>query len=383
MNRKKVLFIIESLAGGGAEKALTTLLRNCDRSKFDITICCIVNTGKYTEEVQRLAKYTYIIPNWDDCKTLWQRLKYQMLYKLIYSLLPLNWVYSWFIPKGNDIEIAFVEGFATKLLSKARSNTKKIAWVHCDLVNHHWISSIYRDINEERLSYEKFDNVIGVSESASQAITTLYGNNVNITTIYNPVDATEIINKSIEATPTYNKSKDNIRICSIGRFVQAKAFDRLLRIINRLRDEGIAVELWILGDGQLRPEYEEYIAQNNLQQIVTLWGFQSNPYSYLSQCDIFACSSITEGYSLVIAEAIVLGIPIISTNCAGPAELLADSKYGILVDNDEESLYHGLKKMVTDSEFRNQYVQQPLETSKFFDIKLFNKKIESILSTDR
>lgn len=383
MNRKKVLFIIESLAGGGAEKALTTLLRNCDHSKFDITICSIVNTGKYTEEVQKLAKYTYIIPNWDDCKTLWQRLKYQVLYKLIYTLLPLNWVYRWFIPKGNDIEIAFVEGFATKLLSRARSSSKKIAWVHCDLVNHHWISSIYRDTAKERLSYEKFDNVIGVSESASQAITTLYGNNVNITTIYNPVDATEIINKSIETTPTRNKTKDTIRICSIGRFVQAKAFDRLLRIINRLSSEGIAVELWILGDGQLRSEYEEYIAKNNLQQIVTLWGFQNNPYSYLAQCDIFACSSISEGYSLVIAEAIVLGIPIISTNCAGPAELLTDTKYGILVDNDEESLYHGLRKMVTDSDFRNQYAQQPLETSKFFDIKLFNKKIESILNTDR
>ena len=115
---KKILFVIESLTGGGAEKILSVILRNINTAKFHVTLCCIVNTGQYLKDIPKNINYKYIISNPKDCKSFWSKLIYNLKYKLVYFWLPLNWVYRLWIPKGNDIEVAFVEGFTTKLISK-------------------------------------------------------------------------------------------------------------------------------------------------------------------------------------------------------------------------------------------------------------------------
>lgn len=111
-----LLFLIESLSGGGAEKVLTTLLQHLDSNKFDVTLCCIVDCGKYVNDVKPYVHYTSILPNPEQIKGI-RKLIYQLKYKLIYSWLPLRLVYKWFVPHHADVEIAFVEGFATKLLA--------------------------------------------------------------------------------------------------------------------------------------------------------------------------------------------------------------------------------------------------------------------------
>ena len=67
--RKKILFLIESLSGGGAEKILTTILNNINTNKFDVTLCCIVNTGQFLNDIPNNVAYQYIIPK--------KNLKYQ------------------------------------------------------------------------------------------------------------------------------------------------------------------------------------------------------------------------------------------------------------------------------------------------------------------
>ena len=125
-----LLFLIESLSGGGAEKVLTTLLQYLDSNKFDVTLCCIVDCGKYVNDVKPYVHYTSILPNPEQIKGI-RKLIYQLKYKLIYSWLPLRLVYKWFVPHHADVEIAFVEGFATKLLAHSTNKqAKKIAWVH-------------------------------------------------------------------------------------------------------------------------------------------------------------------------------------------------------------------------------------------------------------
>lgn len=372
-NYVKVLFLIDNLSKGGAEKVLSVLVKHIDKQKFDITVCCIVNHGIYIDDVKKHVKYSYIIPCYDNCKTWWQKFKYKLKYKLVYSLLPLSIVYKLFVPKGNDVEVAFIEGFATKLLSKASSNSKKIAWVHIDLLNHPYTASIYKNNDDEKRAYLKFDQIIGVSNTVCESMRTLYGNNINIKTIYNPIDAQDIINKSRLPIIVPTKKDGFIRICSIGRFVPQKAFDRLLRITHKLKNDGYKVELWLLGDGELRPEYEKYIDENNLSDIVTLWGFQPNPYAYLAQCDLFVCSSIAEGYSTAVTEALILGMPIITTECSGMKEMLGNNEYGIITGNNEFALYIEIKNFYNNP---NKYIKIP----KFPSIKSYLLPIESILS---
>lgn len=137
MKKLKLLFLIESLSGGGAEKVLSVLLKHLDKTKFDITLCTIVDTGIYAEEVKKYVKYTSVLGNLQK-KNLLGKIVYKILYLFIYRILPSQLIYTLFIPKKNDIEIAFVEGFCTKILSHSTNKkAQKIAWAHTDLINNH------------------------------------------------------------------------------------------------------------------------------------------------------------------------------------------------------------------------------------------------------
>lgn len=131
----------------------------------------------------------------------------------------------------------------------------------------------------------------------------------------------------------------------------------------------------ILGDGEKKKQLEEYIKENKLTNIVKLQGFVKNPYPYLKNSDLFICSSRAEGYSLVIAESLILNVPVISTKCSGPNELLDFGKYGMLVENDEDSLYLGLKNIIDD---RNKLKELKKKSQKRSEIFNYKKTIERI-----
>lgn len=357
--RKKVLFVIESLSGGGAEKVLTVLLKHIDKTRFDVTLCTVVEIGVYMDEVKKYVSCTSILGN-PNRKTFLGKIWYRFKYKCVYNWLPLRWVYRLFIPQGNDVEVAFVEGFATKLMAaSSNKQAKKLAWVHTDLINNHWIESIYQNITEERLSYQKYDQIIGVSKQVTNSVQKLY-HLKNVITCYNPIESDVILKWAGENLSLPSK-KESLRLVSVGRFVPQKAFDRLLRVVNRLYKEGFSLELWLLGDGEQRPLLEQYIRDKNLEAIVTLWGFQTNPYPYLQHSDLFVCSSVSEGYSTAVTEALIIGLPVVTTACSGMDELLDNGTYGIITENDEGALYEGVKRCFTQSDLLNTYKEQAIQ----------------------
>lgn len=380
--RKNVLFVIESLCGGGAEKVLTTLLKHLDKSKYNITLCTIINTGNYIDEVKPYVNYTSVI-SLPHNQSILDRIWYTIKYKLVYKLLPISWVYKLFIPKDNDIEIAFCEGFTTKLMSKSSNKkAKKIAWVHIDLKFNPWSQrlGIYRNIKEETLTYSKFDSIITVSKTVKESFKEIYGQAEKIVTIYNPIDVHEIRQKGKEYIEGYNK--DVMNLVTVGRLVPQKGYDILLQIVVRLKNEGYKFILRILGEGTEWKELLHYKEQNELQDYVELMGFKKNPYPYIVNSDLFVCSSRSEGYSLVIAESLVLGIPVLSTYCSGPNELLDEGKYGKLVENGDHGsgLYEGLKQFLNNKELLEEYRQKAIERGNFFSLTKVINEIEEILN---
>ena len=377
---KKILILIESLSGGGAEKVLTTLLHHINYHQFDITLCCICNIGKYFDEINPNVHYISLLPNPNKLPHLFQFI-YQLKYKLIYYWLPLKWVYQWFIPHHADVEIAFVEGFATKFLAHSTNKkAKKIAWIHIDLEKFHWTKSIYKDITEEEKTYQQYNQLITVSETAKEAFLREFKNvHTPIKTLYNPINSLEIIQKSKLTISTPTKKTDTIRLVSIGRFTTQKAYNRLLRIINQLIHEKYPIELWLLGDGEQRHLLENYIKKQHLENTVILWGFQDNPYAYLAQCDLFVCSSISEGYSTAVTEALILGLPVITTNCSGMHELLKNGECGIITENSEEALYIGLKQLLDNPSLLQHYKNKAIERGKDFSLQKLIEPIEKLL----
>ena len=378
--RKKILFLIESLSGGGAEKILTTILNNININKFDVTLCCIVNTGQFLNDIPSNVAYQYIIPNPKETNSLWSKLKYTLKYKLVYSWLPLNWVYKLWVPKGNDIEIAFVEGFSTKLLSKSSSKSKKIAWLHTDFGYNHWTPIVFKNNRQEEVTYSKFNNVVCVSHVVKDSLLKIYPSLNNVIVKYNPINDILIRDMSTISSGIKCINVESLKLISVGRLAPQKGYDRLLPIIKRLYDNGHNISLTILGEGSERNKLEEYIAKNNLENIVSLPGFTANPYSIIKEHDLFVCSSRAEGYSTAVTEALILGLPVITTDCSGMRELLGENnEYGVVVQNDEESLYNGIKKFLENKSYLEFYTTKAIERGKKFSLTSLMNEIEDIL----
>lgn len=382
MKKKKVLFFADGLYGGGAERVLQTVLKYLDKNLFDITLYSIKEetlNDLYPSDII----YHYIFYHWNPEDTFWERLRKRLINKfklLIYYYLSPSIFYSLFVKGKYDVEVAFIEGYATRIVSgSTNKKSKKIAWVHTDLEKNHWTQIAYKNVQEEQKSYQRYDMIVAVSDAVKEVIKRVFNiRKSHVKTIYNPIDTNEILNKT-RIRMSLPQKLHNIRLVSIGRLVQQKAYCRLLRIINRLVQESYSIELWILGEGGERKFLEDYIKQNDLEDFVTLWGFQANPYAYLSSCDLFVCSSIIEGYSTAVTEAIIVGLPVVTTECAGMKELLDNGKYGLITENSEDGLYFGIKKMLDTPLLLTYYRNQTSNRAKDFSIGNMLCPIEQLL----
>ena len=113
-----------------------------------------------------------------------------------------------------------------------------------------------------------------------------------------------------------------------------------------------------------------------MENAVKILGFQRNPYPYVAMSDMLICSSRAEGYSLVIAEAMVLGLGIISTNCSGPNELLGNGQYGLLVDNHEDALFEAMMHVLKNPSLMKELQEKAKQRSCWFDSETIFREIQ-------
>ena len=130
--KKKVLFAIESLAGGGAEKILATIVKNIDKTKFDITVLTVVKTGVYVEEVEKYCTLISMLPEYEKLTNPIAKMKYKVDYKKIYKEDCAK-IYKKYVKNVYDVEIAFVEGFVTKLVANSTNKYSKKYAAHDEL----------------------------------------------------------------------------------------------------------------------------------------------------------------------------------------------------------------------------------------------------------
>ena len=126
---------------------------------------------------------------------------------------------------------------------------------------------------------------------------------------------------------------------------------------------------------------EQIIKASDLQETVTLLGFKSNPYPYIKRADLLACSSDYEGFSSFIAEGLILGKAIVTTNCGGMEELLGSSQYGIITECDKKALSEGIKKLLSDNNLKEEYEKNAMERGTGFSIRASVKATEDLFKT--
>lgn len=373
---KKIIFMIESMVVGGAEKALINIANNLDKTKYEVTVLSMFKYSvydgydyKFKEMFNKDVKVQHLIDNSN-------KIKYK-LFNFFYNKIPKKLTYKYFIKEKYDIEVAFYEGFPTIFLSNSTNKgSKKIAWLHTDS-NNAFAHVDKNQIEEVREMYNKFDSIVGVSSSVINSFKNIIGNEEKLTTIYNIIETKSIINKSKEEICTSLISK-KFKMITVGRIIPIKGYDRLLECVKRLSDEGFKFELWIVGDGSEKIKLHNYIEENNLKNTVKLLGFKNNPYKYLNSCDLFVCSSIAEGFSTVATEALVLSKPIVTTNCSGMKELFGENECGIITENSAEGLYKGLKRILENKELFSYFKDEANKRSEFFSLENGLKEMEGV-----
>lgn len=362
----KILFFIEALSGGGAEKVLLNLVNAMDKSKFDITVQTLF-PDESAKHLDPAVRYKYCYKSASKIGNL--RMRAEAEIGLTYSL---------HIKGDYDIEVAYLECGSTKIMS-ASTNKKatKLAWVHCDLRKKAGDVSVF--VRKTEKYYKKFDKIVCVSNDARNSFIEMYGNSPEAVTVYNCYNDREIKEKA-ELPIETEISLPRPLLLAVGRLSEEKCFDRLLRVQKRLLQEKIDFSLLILGEGKERENLEKYISENSLEGHVELPGFCENPYQYIKYADLLVCSSRYEGYSTFAVEGLILGKPMITTECGGMKELLQDGKYGMITENSEEGLYQGIKLILTEKDIFES-LQKNVQCNNMFSLENSVEKTEEFFES--
>lgn len=362
----KILFLIHDLGQGGAEKVLVNLVNNMDQTKFSITVVSLFGGG---------VNEQFLAPH----------IRYHASFKrsfpansYIMKAFSPKQLHGFFIKEKYDIEVAYLEGPSARIISGCHNKeTKLVSWIHCTMHSEKNVAESFRSIQEAKNCYNRFHYMVYVSktcEKAFQEFCPTRGNNV---VLYNTNDSDAIRNSAKRKIDDKEFSSDAFLWCGMGKLIPVKAFDRMLRIQERLISGGRNVHLFILGDGPIKGELEKWCSDHGISSSVTFLGYQTNPYKYLAKCDLFVCSSHSEGFSTAATEALIVGVPVCSVEVSGMREMLGENnEYGVITENNEEDLYEAIQSLVDNPKLLTQYKTKAKKRGDDFTMSKTVKTVE-------
>lgn len=368
--KKKILFLIPNLAHGGAERVLINLVNNLDKSKYDVTVQTLFDVGvnrKYlTSGVRYIAGFRYQFRG---------NSHFQKLFSPCF-------IYNNLVKENYDIIVSYLEGISARIISGCHNpQTKKVAWIHTGMTTEKIASCGFRSLSEAQLCYSAYNMVVSVSTDVRNNFLK-YFHDINTCVLYNTNETEQIMRKAEEnpgVTPFFNSQ---FCVCSVGKLIPVKGFDRLLNVHKRLIDEGLVHTVYILGIGEEEKSLRQKIREYGLEDSFILLGFRDNPYQYVSRCDLYVCSSRREGFSTAVTEALIVGTPVVSTDCSGARELLGEhDEYGLVVENSEEGIYQGMKRMLSEPGTLAHYRSMAAERGKDFSKEKTVRAVEDMLDS--
>lgn len=366
----KVLFLIPTLDRGGAENVLVNLVNHMDCNSFDITVQTLFDKESQKDILNPNIRYkSFLYKQFRGNSRIIAALPSKLLYKLI-------------VKDEYDIVVSYLEGPTAHILSGCPfKSTKKVAWIHTAFDSEKGFAAGFRSKNAAIKEYKKYDMIAFVAKTAMDRFVEIARAQLpKCKVIYNTIDSSGILNQVNESIEPEMYSKNSINVISVGKIVPVKGYDRLVRVHKRLIKEGILHHIYILGTGKQQQELEDYIQKNQLTETFKFVGFRNNPYKYMSHADLFVCSSRREGFSTAITEALIVGLPVVSTDCSGTRELLGDNnEYGIVTDNTEDGLYKGMKKILTDNDLLIDYKAKAIERGKTFSTEKTVASVDNAL----
>ena len=355
---KKILFSAYSLDIGGIETALVTLINYLIKKEYEITLVLEKKQGIFLNEIDSKVKIIEYSPSYNKnkiiakAKNAIKRAKFILKYKNKF-----------------DCGISYATYSLPGSFIARQASKNNVLWVHSEYL------LICKNDEEaykncfNRVNADKFKKIVFVSNtSKSNFCRIMKCDKDKLSTINNLIDDKSIMDKSNEYVDDVKKEN----ICTflfVGRHTEEdKKVSRLLEAANMLKKDNMNFRILIIGQGKNTGEYKEYVKKNGLKNEVIFLGNKKNPYPYYKISDCLVLTSEYEGFPVVYTEAMVLKLPIITTNVSDSEEII-NNRFGIVTEKSVGSIYTAMKK----------FISQPFIISEIFDAELYNKRIQNSL----
>lgn len=389
--RKSILFVINSLGCGGAEKSLLSLLSLLDYDKYDVTLQMFRRGGMFEE---LLPPEVHIRKELDYTAFCSQSMAKQMLSfdlrriaaRVRTSLFlrsnakkgsPLHdaqayWKYSAAaydpLPERYDVAIAWGQGTPTHFVAEKVRAQKKFAWVNADYEN------VGHNKDFDCKYYAAFTGIICVSDKLCLTLQKAFPEYAaKMTTIYDINNPATIFTMADQPCSLLNR--ENLTLVTVGRLVPQKGYDIAAKAAWLLKKRNVKFHWYVVGGGDSAP-IEKDIAQYGISDCFTLLGAKANPYPYMKAADIYVQTSKFEGYCLTLAEARMLNIPCVTTNFDVVYAQMINGENGLVVEMNAEAVADGIIRLATDQELyqhiKGYQIQEKKgnveEIEKFYDL---------------
>jgi N-acetylgalactosamine-N,N'-diacetylbacillosaminyl-diphospho-undecaprenol 4-alpha-N-acetylgalactosaminyltransferase len=363
--KKRVVFIINSLAGGGAERVMSTLVMSSrlERDEFEIALV-LLDIERNAYEISDGIEVHQL-----DCRHSLLRSVVSLL--LLFRRLRPEISIS-FLPRANVASVLASFIWRNPCIISERGSTSE-----------HFTGDLAGSLARflVRTIYSRATRIIAVSHGVARDLRFAFSvPKEKIVVIANPIDISSIQAQSREK-PFIDLNEPYV--IGMGRLDRNKNFALL---IGAFAESGLHGKLVILGEGPEREALIRKIDDLGLTDRVLMPGFAKNPFALLCRADAFVLPSSSEGFPNCLLEAMAVGVPVISTNCAwGPSEILADrdrseidglcfAEYGILVPTESPRLMAKALLAMASSDLRHAYARKAAARASEFTIEKVKRR---------
>jgi N-acetylgalactosamine-N,N'-diacetylbacillosaminyl-diphospho-undecaprenol 4-alpha-N-acetylgalactosaminyltransferase len=370
--RIRVLFVLGSVAGGGAERIVAHLIKYLNRDEFDARVGLLWRHGDYLGQFADselvVARFAHGWIPYRDQPRWWQLLPSLALVPLQQREIVRRFCPHIVVTVTKSMNIA--ARFSLRLASRRR-----LTWVVREgnntgaMIDNESPIGPLRALQDfaVRTSYRRADRVVAISDGVGGALSRRFGIDPGrVTTIHNAVDVAAVrarAGEDSEGLPT------EPFIVAAGRLVHQKGFDLLIRAFAAALPRR-PISLVVVGDGPDRSALEDLARVQGVQGRVLFPGFVENPWSYFARAAAFVCSSRWEGFGNVIIEAMACGVPVVATDCDfGPREIVRHGESGLLVPVENvDALGSAMVSVVDDRQLASHLAEGGRRRAPDFDV---------------
>lgn len=385
-NREKfpVVFLINSLCEGGAERAMLTLSKEFLSQGHRVTILALSKNNFYP--IPQGVEMVYLSKMSDSLSGI-----VKMLYMPYHAWQLRNYVKK---QKVMLVQSYLFRANFVNLISGLIGSTQIIQVVNRSVVSRFFSEGISGKINIflMRHLYPNADMIIHISKQMKSDFNRYFFTTKNEQVIYNPYDIEFVLNQSDDRVEDFTFESHKRYLITVGRLIPLKRFQDVIEALSRLDSD---IELILLGDGVEQESLENRAIELNLKNRVHFLGQVENPFKYIAKSDIFISSSRVEGFPNVLLESMLCRTVVISSDClSGPREILAPqsnhakrlssgmelSEFGILYGvADVVGLIEAIRKLLADKRLSYGYEQKAFNRAKDFSVDVIASKYKKVL----